>query len=505
MKPLHQLLDKIPCSWNGKGELTLQISGVQSDSRKVKPGDLFVAVSGFLADGHDFIEEALRRGAIAVVLEHFDIALNRAAIPQFKVFSSRAVLPRLVASSFDFPAEKLRCIGITGTNGKTTTAFLIQYLLNCVSRAGLISTIYDDDGKMKQPAENTTPSPEILNGTLARMLTNGLSYCVTEVSSHALDQNRTDGIPFSSAVFTNLTQDHLDYHHDFETYYQAKRKLFFSSAPPKRSVINSDDSYGARLIKELSKEHKVISYGIETPCNYRAQSIQINLKELCFELTHKGERFQVVAPLLLKHNVYNVLAALSVLSEEGFALSDTIPHLFDFPGVPGRMERIDEGQDFSVFVDYAHTPDGLKNVLSSIQTLRKNHVISVFGCGGDRDRSKRPIMGEIANRLSDVVILTSDNPRTEKPEDILEEIKEGIGRSQKKTKLFVITDREAAIHQAIELAEAEDLVLIFGKGHETYQILGKEKIPFSDQQIARHWLKAKCLSLAKSQKLVVEN
>ncbi|OGW87089.1 MAG: UDP-N-acetylmuramoyl-L-alanyl-D-glutamate--2,6-diaminopimelate ligase [Omnitrophica bacterium RIFCSPHIGHO2_02_FULL_46_11] len=503
MKSLYQLLDKIPCSWNGKGELRTQIGGVHSDSRKVKRGDLFVAVSGFHIDGHSFIKEALKRGAMGVVSERFDPVAATAEIPQFKVSNSRAVLSQLVASAFDFPARKLRCIGITGTNGKTTTAFLIQYLLNIVSRAGLISTIYYDDGAIKEPAETTTPSPEVLNEAFARMVANRVSYCVMEVSSHALDQNRTEGIPFSSAVFTNLTQDHLDYHHDFDAYYQAKQKLFFSADPPKNSIINSDNAYGIRLIKECSKDRRVISYGIDAPCDYRAQAVRLSLKELHFDLIRKANRLTVTAPLLLRHNVYNILAALSVFCEEGFDLNDVLQHLSHFPGVPGRLERIEEGQDFSVFVDYAHTPDGLKNVLSSVQGFPRSRVISVFGCGGDRDRYKRPIMGEIVNSFSDIVILTSDNPRTERAEDILAEIKKGI--DAKKGKLFVIVDRREAIRQAIELAEANDLVFIFGKGHETYQILGNDKIPFSDQEIARYYLKEKCSPSAKSQKLVVEN
>ncbi len=489
MKTLHELLAHIPCSWNGKGKLTVQIDHVQSDSRKVKPGDLFVAVSGFHMDGHKFIKEAIQRGAKAIVAEHFDPSVNDLGIPQFGVSNSRAVLSRLVACSYDFPAVKLKCIGVTGTNGKTTTAFLTHHLLNSVSRSGLVGSIYYDDGSTQRPAENTTPVPEALNETLTRMVANGLSYCVMEVSSHALDQDRTQDLQFSSAVFTNLTQDHLDYHHNFEAYYQAKRKLFFSEPMPEHSLINGDDSYGARLLKELHLNSGVVSYGANNSRDYLARKIQPSLSNLSFELVHGGKSLQVTAPLILRHNVYNILAALSTVSEEGFPLKDLISALAHFSGVPGRMERIDEGQDFQVFVDYAHTPDGLYNVLSSLGGISKNRVISVFGCGGDRDREKRPMMGEIASRFSDIVILTSDNPRSEVPEDILEEIRRGINGNQKKAELLVKIDRKEAIRQAIELAETDDLVFIFGKGHEDYQIVGKEKIPFSDQKVARHWLR----------------
>jgi len=489
MKTLRELLEGISCVWNGKGELATSIAHVQSDSRKIKPGDLFVAISGLHNDGYKYIRDAIRKGAKAVVAERFDPLAGDLGIPQFSVSNSRAVLAQLVACAYDFPARKLTCIGVTGTNGKTTTTFLIQHLLNAVSRSGLIGSIHYDDGKTKQPAENTTPVPEVLNETLARMVQSGLSYCVMEVSSHALDQNRTRGIAFSSVVFTNLTQDHLDYHHDYESYYQAKRKLFFGDFFPQHAIINMDDSYGVRLWKELSGREGVVSYGEKGFRDYLAQRIQLSLNGISFDLMKNGKNFSVNALLTLRHNVYNTLAALSTVSEEGFSLKDLIPELSAFRGVPGRLERIDEGQDFQVFVDYAHTPDGLYNVLSSLQGLSKNRVISVFGCGGDRDRGKRPMMGEIAGRFSDIVVLTSDNPRSEKPEDILEEIKKGINGNQKKGKLIVNPDRKEAICQAIELAEPGDLVFIFGKGHEDYQMIGKEKIPFSDQNIARQWLR----------------
>ncbi|MBI1977714.1 MAG: UDP-N-acetylmuramoyl-L-alanyl-D-glutamate--2,6-diaminopimelate ligase, partial [Candidatus Omnitrophica bacterium] len=373
-----------------------------------------------------------------------------------------------------------------------------------VNRSGLIGTIYYDDGVRKQAAENTTPGPEVLQALFSQMVENKASYCVMEVSSHALDQNRVEGIDFSSVVFTNLTQDHLDYHKNYEDYYQAKRKLFFGTNPPGHSVINGDDSYGTRLAGELKGRSQVATYGVSQTCSYRIREIQLFSDRVKFELLGKGKAIEVSAPLILRHNVYNVASALVTLAEEGFDLKELVLHLTSFPGVPGRLEQIDEGQDFSLFVDYAHTPDGLYNVLSSLEGLPKNRVVSVFGCGGDRDRAKRPIMAEIATRYSDVVILTSDNPRSEIPEAILEEIELGVEGS-KRTKVVTLVDREEAIRYAIHVAQRGDLVFIFGKGHEHYQIFGKEKRPFSDQEVTRYWLKQRCLPSTKSHKLAVEN
>jgi UDP-N-acetylmuramoyl-L-alanyl-D-glutamate--2,6-diaminopimelate ligase len=506
MKPLSQFLEGIAYSWNGLGELNTLIRSVQSDSRKVKPGDLFVAISGLHSDGHQFIEEAVRRGAKAVICEHWDDSATKQGVAQFRVSNGRHVLGRLVSCAFNDPAQKLKCIGITGTNGKTTTAFLIQYLINSLNprlparqECGLVGSIYYDDGDGKSPSTHTTPTPEILNEALAKMVDRGLSHCVMEVSSHALDQDRTEGIRFSSAIFTNLTQDHLDYHRDFEDYFRAKQKLFTGSSFPEHAIINQDDSYGACLIEIFKKAGRPFtSFGIDRASDYSASKIHLSWQGIEFELSAKGRRFPVFVPLILRHNVYNVLAALSVVSEEGFPLPEMAANLADFPGVPGRMERLDEGQDFHVFVDYAHTPDGLLNVLSSLEGLVKGRVISVFGCGGDRDSGKRPLMGEIASRFSDLVVLTSDNSRSERPGDILAQIKAGIDKAPKKTQVMVLPDRKEAIGQAIEMAEPGDVILIFGKGHENYQMIGEERIPFQDQEVARYWLKKKCSPLMKS-------
>ena len=296
---------------------------------------------------------------------------------------------------------------------------------------GLIGTVHFDDGKMLEDASATTPSPEILHEMFGRMLAHRVSHCVMEVSSHALDQGRTSGLHFSSAVFTNLTQDHLDYHHDLETYYQTKRKLFVDSPTPERIIINRSDPYGVRLIDEIGSEKGVVCYGLDPRCDYFATDIQSDLSGLSFTVVHHEKRFSIHSRLVFKHNVFNLLASIASGHEEGMDFEEIASQLIHFPGVPGRMERIDEGQDFSVFVDYAHTPDAILNVLSAAQTMLKNRVIVVFGCGGNRDKLKRPMMGKIANCLSDLVILTSDNPRDEDPMVILDQIRSGIDSSAK--------------------------------------------------------------------------
>ena len=362
-----------------------------------------------------------------------------------------------------------------------------------MSRSGLIGSICYDDGKACEESIATTPAPDVLHDLFDRMIANQLTFCVLEVSSHALDQDRTAGLAFAGAVFTNLTQDHLDYHKDFETYYHAKRKLFCEEPFPACALINGEDPYGKRLMAEMPGRFS--TYGRVASCDYFADEVHVGLNQIQFVLAHQGKRYLVEAPLALQHNVLNVLAALSVVSEQGLPLEEIIPHVLSFAQVPGRMEQIEEGQDFRVFVDYAHTPDALFNVLSSVANLTKGRVISVFGCGGDRDRLKRPLMGEIASKFSDIVVITSDNPRSEDPEIILREIENGIDRKMGKAKVVTISDRSDAIGAAVKMAEAGDLILIMGKGHEHCQIIGTSMIPFSDQCVARHWLRERlCLS-----------
>ena len=478
----------ISCSWNGEGSFDIPVRGVHADSRKIKKGDVFVAIRGVQTDGHLFIKDVLKKSPAAIFSENCEDYIRQKRIPHFRVLDSRRAFAVVIANIYGTPTDKLSLVGITGTNGKTTTSFLIQYMLNRVSKAGLIGTVHYDDGKKKRSADNTTPGAELLNEQLNEMVKNGLSYCVMEVSSHALDQRRVEGLRFRDAIFTNLTQDHFDYHKDFENYYQAKKKLFTNLPLPERAIINTEDQYGVRLAQELKKT-KVITYGFSPDCDYYADQISENLSEIEFILCRRKNRLRVKVPLQLRYNVLNVLAALAYVDNQGFALETMVEFLTKFPGVSGRMERIDVGQAFHVFVDYAHTPDAIENVLLAVKRLPCNRIISVVGCGGNRDRDKRPKMGAAAERYSDILILTSDNPRGEDPLKILEDVKKGIGVGERKIQVLILPDRTEAIQRAVEIADEGDMILIFGKGHENYQIIGKEKIPFSDQNVVRYALK----------------
>lgn len=496
MKKISELLSGVGCSWNGVGDLSDPIRAIQVDSRKVEKGDLFVAVPGSKLDGNQFIQDAVKRGAWGIVSEQTGSEPGLKNIPQFNVRNARKAFSRLVVNYYGQPSSRLSLIGVTGTNGKTTISLLLHYLLNRFSSCGLFGTVFYDDGKSKREATHTTPSADVLSEMFLSMVENGLLYCAMEVSSHALDQDRTEGLSFRGAVFTNLTQDHFDYHKGFEEYYQAKKKLFVNDDPPKFSVINVDDPYGERLANEIT-ESKIVTYGFGQNCSYRAEPVSIGARGVEFNLFRENVCFKVAVPLPFRYNILNVLAVLASVEQLGFSVEQAISFLKDFPGVPGRMELVDVGQDSHVFVDYAHTPDAFKNVLSAARLSAPKRMITVFGCGGDRDRAKRPQMGKMASEYSDVVVVTSDNPRTENPQTIIEEIKKGIEIKDGKPELFVISEREKAIEQALNLARADDYVLILGKGHEDYQIIGTQKIPFRDQDVVRRYFNGKVASGAK--------
>ena len=466
--------------------LDIQIQKVVADSRHVEKGDLFVALSGSRNNGHRFIAEAVKRGAAAIIYEEDNFAFDGNLIPIVQVANSHHVFSELLAKYYENQHEKVRLIGVTGTNGKTTIAYLIHYCLNLFTTCGLIGTIEYRWRNRIQKAMNTTPGLSVFIPLLSEMAQDGISYCVSEVSSHALHQERTAGLRFGTALFTNLTQDHLDYHKHFEGYYAAKRKLFLNDSPPDLRIVNIDDPYGRRLVEEIGEG--TISYGIRQDADYRAQNVSTSLKGSEFDVSVRGGRtWHVKSNLSLYHNVYNVLGALSVVSEMGFPLDRVIKHLSNFPGVPGRMERIEKGQPFSIFVDYAHTPDAFQNVFSAIRPLVKGRVFSVFGCGGDRDRGKRPQMGRIAAEFSDAVVLTSDNPRSEDPSQIIDEIEQGILKTTR-TLVHRIEDRREAIQYALEGAASNDIVLILGKGHESEQQIGDQIFPFSDTQVVMEFL-----------------
>jgi len=459
----------------------LEVTGLANDHRSVTPGTLFFCVPGFTLDGHDFAAEAVARGAVALVVQR---PLG-CGVPEVRVDDVRAAMALAAARFHGDPSATLRVIGITGTNGKTTTAFVIRALLESVGApCGLLGTVKAVVGGVERPMVRTTPESIDLQATLADMVRAGDSACAMEVSSHALELHRVDGVRFAGALFTNLTQDHLDFHPSMEDYFLAKRRLFAEASAGAR-VVNADDPHGRRLAAEFPD---AVTFGLNQPADYRATGVEISLTGSRFTLHHGDEALAVSCRLPGAFNVANVLAALAVCAELGFALEELVPGVEGLRGVPGRFEPVEAGQDFAVLVDYAHTPDSLENVLSAARDLTHGRVITVFGCGGDRDRGKRPLMGAIAARASDLAIVTSDNPRSEDPEAILAEIVAGAPGGG----LEPVLDRGEAIHRAVAAAVTGDVVVIAGKGHERGQELAGGRIePFDDVEVARLALEAR--------------
>lgn len=466
--------------------LDLEVTGLTTNSHACKPGDLFIGMPGTRVDGGAFWPSAIASGAVAALVS--PQAAQKGAAQQACVIPAADMVKTCaeVATAFyGFPGQKLKLIGVTGTNGKTTTTHLIEFFLNKAQQAtGLIGTLYARWPGFEQTATHTTPFAVELQHQLADAVAAGCQKLVMEVSSHALAQGRVMGCPFEVSVFTNLTQDHLDFHKDMEDYFAAKALLFSPDYLQGRAIINKDDSYGDRLISQLSPE-KVWSYSVND------NTADLWTSDLTYEPTGvsgklhtpKGE-VNFRSPLVGQYNLANLLAAVGTALHLGLELEFVASLLSEFPGVPGRMERvqIDTKQDISAIVDYAHTPDSLENLLKAARPFIPGKMICVFGCGGDRDRTKRPKMGGIAAQLADKVVVTSDNPRTENAEKILEDILAGIPESVNPT---VICDRATAIRTAILEAQPGDGVLIAGKGHEDYQILGTEKIHFDDREQAR--------------------
>ena len=470
----------------GDGET--EISGLAYDSRRVEPGDLFFCVRGQLADGHDFAAKALGSGAAALVVERpLDLPAT-----QVVVADARAAMPPVAVRFWGDPTATLRVAWITGTNGKTTTAFLIRHVLEAQGiQTGLLGTVKQVIGGVEEEVERTTPEAIDLQATFRRMLDAGDRACAMEVSSHALALDRTTGVRFAVAVFTNLTRDHLDFHADMEDYFEAKRLLFSSSLGA--AAVNVDDAYGARLAAELRDElpERLLTF---SPSG--AEGADLRALDVAFDSS--GSRFRCLGPdgeiavrtrLPGHFNVENSLAALAACEALGVPAQPAAAALADAGRVPGRFEPVEEGQPFAVLVDYAHTPDSLDNVLRAARGLTAGKLIAVFGCGGDRDREKRPLMGEIAARLSDACIVTSDNPRSEEPDAIIGEIVDGIP-ADRDGELRVEPDRRSAIAIALAEASAGDTVVIAGKGHEQGQELaGGRKIPFDDRQVTREELR----------------
>ncbi|MBZ4654714.1 MAG: UDP-N-acetylmuramyl-tripeptide synthetase [Peptococcaceae bacterium] len=476
------------------GESKGEITDISYDSREVKPGSLFVAVPGFKVDGHKFIGDALARGASAVIIQ--DEAYRSDGYPWVLVADTRKAMADLSSALYGFPSRSMNIIGVTGTNGKTTTTNLIRAVLSDAGeKVGLIGTIHNRIGEEIIPVHHTTPEAPDLQKLFREMLNKGVSYVVMEVSSHALDLHRVRGTEYDVAVFTNLTQDHLDFHGSMEKYLEAKGKLFsglgVKSQKERRkfAIINHDDPQAAFLM-EMSRS-PVITYGVKTPADVTAEEVKVTAQGVSYFLRYTDQRLPVKLKLTGIFNVYNSLAAIAVGLVEGIPITQIIASLERIPGIPGRFETVDEGQNFTVIVDYSHTPDSLENCLQTAREFAEGRILTVFGCGGDRDRTKRPVMGEVAARLSDLCIVTSDNPRTEDSQAIIDDIVPGILKVVQPGEFLEIPDRREAIYQAIGEARAKDVIVIAGKGHEDYQIIGKEVFPFDDREVAREALRAK--------------
>ena len=468
------------------------ITGIEHDSRKVQKGTLFVCIPGVHVDGHKFIPQAVAAGASAIVTTREDVEVPE-GIAVLRVKELQPALDTIVPYFHDYPARKMRVVGITGTNGKTTTSYITRAILRKAGyKVGLIGTIQIMIEDEVLPIHNTTPDVIDLQRTLARMHETGMEYVVMEVSSHALDQNRIAGCEFDTAVFTNLTQDHLDYHKTMENYMLAKAKLFECVSTPgakggKTAVVNIDDPVGKVMLAHAECEH--ITYAIENrDADLRAVDVQVHATGAAFVIQGTFGRIRLPLRITGLFNVYNVMAAVGVALAEDVPIKCIEEVLPEFRGVPGRFELVDAGQPFAVIVDYAHTPDGLENILKTARQITKNRIITVFGCGGDRDRTKRPIMGRIAAELSDVVLATSDNPRTEDPAVILAEVEAGVEDKIGAKPHEKILDRRAAIFRAVELAQPGDIVVLAGKGHENYQILKDRTIHFDDREVAQEAL-----------------
>lgn len=477
LKELLRELDYKGSSVFPRGQ-DVDIKGISSDSKTVGRDYLFIAVSGTAFDGHKFANEAAEKGAVAIVLEK-DTALP-GDVAKIFVGDSRVAAPKIANDFYGRPNERLTCVGITGTNGKTTISYLMDAVISAAGhRAGLIGTISYRMGKRVIPATNTTPGPVDLYGFMSETARNSGDYLVMEVSSHALNQNRTGGIDFSAAIFTNLTGDHMDYHKTMEEYFKAKSRLFEGLKDGAYAVINIDDEWGGRLIK-LSKG-RVVTYGTRLVADYLASDINLSLDGTRFTVNSPKGKLAINSKLIGLYNVYNITAAAACGMSLGFSAEEVKRGLESLTAVPGRLEPVDCGQPFKIFVDYAHTDDALRNVLSALRPLISKSIIVVFGCGGDRDRTKRPRMGKVASELADFVIVTSDNPRREEPQAIADEIISGITKKNYK----VILERSRAIGEALSLAKEGDCVLIAGKGHEAYQTLRSTTVAFDDREVAR--------------------
>ncbi len=487
---LRQLLKNLKVE-KTTGEVERVICGVTSDSRRVAPGMVFVALNGLTADGHDFIPSALDRGAAAIVSARNGFMAGKATT--VRVVDTRHALARLSAEFYGHPSSKMKMVGVTGTNGKTSVTFILRHLMESASiSTGLIGTIRYEIKDRMIPAWRTTPESAEVQQLLSQMVRSGCPACIMETSSHAIDQQRVACVDFDTAIFTNLSGDHLDYHGDMDSYLACKARLFtgeYQGPIPAASVINIDDPYGQKLLPMALSEWK-ITYGLENrDAELSACQIVASTRSTSFVLKHGGKEAEVTIPLIGRHNIYNVLAAVGGALTLGISWSQILEFLPSLPSVPGRLEPVASDAPFQVLVDYAHTDDALGNVLRTVREITQGRIHLVFGCGGNRDASKRGRMGGLAAQLADVTYITNDNPRRENPNVIAAAIVDGY-QSVRTDGFLVELERERAIDAAISQAEGGDVVLIAGKGHETYQEFSDTVIPFDDRECAIESLEA---------------
>lgn len=486
---LKKLLKDIPVR-EVKGSAEIEITGICSNSKLASPGSLFIARKGQSDDGEKYIPEAIAAGAVAIVTDIPNPSLKN--VTQIIHQDVALIEGMLAANYYQFPSDELFMVGITGTNGKTTTSFLVKYLLDKLKKnAGLIGTIEYIIGAHRYPATRTTPDVINNHKMLREMVLQGCKSAIMEVSSHALNQGRVQNIDFDVAIFTNLSLDHLDYHLTMEAYAKAKNKLFLSldqkkikkknSIDVKKSIVNIDSLWLPQIIAGCNPD-AIMTYGIENESDVRATEIKLFPTCTEFNLTYQSNSIHCKSPLIGRFNVYNYLAAISVGLVKGEPLDKLVDIMSKTPTVPGRLELVANSLGLKIYVDFAHSDDALKNVLETLKELKTKRIITVFGCGGDRDKKKRPLMAAVAEEFSDLTIVTSDNPRSEKLDDICTEIIAGF---KNKNSYEIIPDRYEAIQRAISLSQEDDIILIAGKGHETYQIFGSKTIEFDDRKVAQ--------------------
>lgn len=462
-------------------------NNLATDSKKLRKGDIFVAIKGTVNDGHEYIKEALAKGVSGVLSEREIKGLGDDGKKVLVVKDTREALAYVAKKVFDDPSGALEIYGVTGTNGKTTSVFLADSVLNAAGRkCGFLSTVFNKTcADTLNRASMTTSDIITLNRMLLEMVGSGKKAAVVEISSHALDQERTGGIMLDGAVFTNLTPEHLDYHKNMDEYLKAKARIFRKLKPGGTAALNSDDPMVISL-KERIKGHRVVTFGLGKDADVRAERIKLMADVTEFDVTAPGlDKVRIITPLIGRHNVYNMLGVTAMLLYSGLDMGIIKKGLEKVRFVPGRLDAVSQKAPFGVYVDYAHTPNALENVLNSLKPLAEKRLICVFGCGGDRDRTKRPVMGRIATEKCDYTVLTSDNPRSEKPGDILEEIQKGVSG---KNNYSIIENREEAIRKALKMAQPGDIVVIAGKGHEDYQIIGDKVVHFDDKEVAANVL-----------------